>query len=353
MEVQFAEAIRDVAKRSKTALTTALTEEATKTAVILPLIRAFGFDVFNLDEVVPEFISDVGTKKGEKVDYALKIDGKIVALIEVKPITSSLGNTQFNQLFRYFHVTDARLGVLTNGRDIWFFSDIDEPNKMDKKPFLKFDLHSFDDRQVAQLKNFHKSLFDMESIIDTANSLRYASAAATYIQSQLEKPDEEFIRFIGRNIYAGSLTKGVVDQLRPSIQAALDIVVKERIQDKLSVAFHPPPEEPVVTAAVVSEEGVETTDEELHAFRIIQAIAAEAVDVERIVMRDAKSYCAILMDDNNRRPICRLYFNSKSVKRIGIFDSTKAEERVDIDKVSDIYRHKAKIVDVARAYLER
>jgi hypothetical protein len=44
------------------------TEEATKNAHVMPFIKALGYDIFNPEEVVPEFTCDVGTKKGEKVD---------------------------------------------------------------------------------------------------------------------------------------------------------------------------------------------------------------------------------------------------------------------------------------------
>ena len=71
--MEFADRVRELTKRSKHASKHALTEEATKTSVILPLIQTLGFDVFNLEEVTPEFIADVGLKKGEKVDFALSI----------------------------------------------------------------------------------------------------------------------------------------------------------------------------------------------------------------------------------------------------------------------------------------
>ncbi|WP_230382998.1 type I restriction endonuclease [Paracoccus shanxieyensis] len=154
----FIQAIEALASRSMVAERQALTEEATKTAMILPFLQTLGFDVFSLDEVVPEFIADVGVKKGEKVDFALKIDGKIAMLVEVKPISSKLGDTQYSQLFRYFTVTEARLAILTNGREAWFFSDTDEPNKMDKKPFFKFDFQKHDRVQVQELSRFRKAV---------------------------------------------------------------------------------------------------------------------------------------------------------------------------------------------------
>lgn len=337
----FMEQVEALAARSKVAERQALTEEATKTAVIMPFIQALGFDVFSLDEVTPEFIADVGLKKGEKVDFAVKIDGKIAMLIEVKPIACKLGDTQYSQLFRYFHVTEARLAILTNGREIWFFSDTDEPNKMDKKPFFRFDLQKFDKAQVDELARFRKGAFAIDAIVEAASNLKYTRAAANYLKLQMEDPDDDFVRLIGKQIHAGSITKAVAEQLKPAIQAALDEVVRDRIQDKLSITFRSEATSsaPQNAEPETPEDDIVTTDEEREGFMIVRAIGAKVVPVDRITMRDAKSYCAILVDDNNRRPICRLYFNSPKTKHVGLFNSDKTEMKMKVDGPSDLYQH--------------
>lgn len=235
--MEFSQRVKDLAARSKHASQHAMTEEATKTAVVLPFIQALGYDAFNLEEVVPEFVADVGIKKGEKIDFAVKIGGKTAILIEVKPISMSLGTAQYSQLFRYFSTVEARLAILINGREVWFFSDIDEKNRMDKKPFFIFDLQNFDDRQVAELARFQKSNFDIDSILEAASNLKYVKAAAAEFSKQLASPDDEFVRFIGRQIYDGTMTKAAVEMLRPAIQSALDEVIRNRIQERLNVTF--------------------------------------------------------------------------------------------------------------------
>jgi len=102
------------------------------------MLRALGYDVFDPEVVVPEFTSDVGIKKGEKVDYAIKINSKIMMLIECKPSRTDLSKEHASQLYRYFSVTESRFGILTNGIEWRFFTDLDAPNKMDAKPFLYF-----------------------------------------------------------------------------------------------------------------------------------------------------------------------------------------------------------------------
>lgn len=353
--MDFSDKIKDLAKRSRAAAKAAQTEEATKTSVILPLLQSLGFDVFSLDEVEPEFTTDVGTKKGEKVDFALKIDGRVAVLVEAKPITVSLGEAQFNQLFRYFSVTDARLAVLTNGREIWFFSDVDVPNRMDQKPFFTFDLQAYDDTQVSELERFQKENFDIDEIVAAASTLKYTSSASKYIKQQLADPDDEFVKLVGRQIHDGSLTKSVVAQIRPAIQAALDEVVRDRIQERLSISFRsdPPRAERASDATETDEPKSEiiTTEEEIQAFMIVRAIAAQIVDVERVFIRDARSYCSVFIDDNNRKPVCRFYFNAKNTRSIGIFDENKTETKHTLSSLSEIYSHAESIVAAVKAWV--
>jgi len=355
--LDFSQSVKDLAARSRHASQHALTEEATKTAVVLPFIQTLGFDVFNLEEVTPEFIADVGIKKGEKIDFAIKIRGKIAVLIEVKPISLPLGQAQYSQLYRYFGTVDAKLAILINGREIWFFSDIDEKNKMDKKPFFVFDLQGFDERQVGELARFQKANFDVDAILEAASNLKYVKAAAALISRQLANPDDEFVRFFGRQIYEGTLTKGAIEVLRPAIQAALDEVVRNRIQERLNVTFS---KEATATETAEKKEAesaalpdIVTTEEETQAFMIVRAIGAKVIPVSRITMRDSKTYCSIFLDDNNRKPILRLYFNAKNSKSIGVFAAQpdRAETRHTINDVADIYSFAQSIEATIAKYL--
>ena len=103
------------------------TEEATKNAFIMPFIQSLGYDVFNPIEVVPEYITDIGTKKGEKIDYAIFKENNPTILIECKHWAQNL-NLHDGQLLRYFHVSKAKFGILTNGITYKFYTDLVEPN---------------------------------------------------------------------------------------------------------------------------------------------------------------------------------------------------------------------------------
>ena len=106
------------------------TEEATKNAFILPFINALGYDIFNPLEVIPEFIADIGVKKGEKVDYAILRNGVPIILVECKHWKENL-DIHNTQLILYFNATKAKFAILTNGINYRFYTDLEDPNKMD------------------------------------------------------------------------------------------------------------------------------------------------------------------------------------------------------------------------------
>src|ERR1043165_6808676 len=133
------------------------TEEATKNAFIMPFIQTLGYDVFNPNEVTPELVADIGTKQGEKIDYAIIHNGEPIILIECKSHTAQLSVNNASQLFRYFHTSKARFSILTNGIEYRFYTDLVTPNKMDEKPFFVFNITEIKDNQIEELQKFHKT----------------------------------------------------------------------------------------------------------------------------------------------------------------------------------------------------
>lgn len=121
--MEFIEKINQLKERCSAMKDSLQTEEATKNALIMPFINTLGYDVFNPNEVVPEYIADVGVKKGEKVDYAILKDNKPIILIECKKVDNKSLDIKKHatQLIRYFSVTDAKFIILSNGIVYKFF----------------------------------------------------------------------------------------------------------------------------------------------------------------------------------------------------------------------------------------
>ena len=323
------------------------TEEATKAALVMPFIAALGYDVFNPMEVIPEFTADTGIKKGEKVDYAIRKDGQIIMLIECKWSGNNLQQEHASQLHRYFSVTESRFGVLTNGIQYTFYSDIDDPNKMDAKPFFEFNLLNFEEHQIRELKKFTKSTFSLENILATASKLKYANMIKKILEEELNDPSERFVRFFASQVYEGRLTQSILSQFTEIVKEARKQFITSKINQRLKSALKA--SETMVSsdkqgddiqendAANVTEKGIETTVEEIESFNIVKAILRQNINISRITIRDTKKYCSVLLDNNNRKPICRLYFNQRK-KYIGLF-SQKTESKIIINKLDDIFQY--------------
>jgi hypothetical protein len=355
----FSDALAGLAKKILDTRDSVQTEEATKNAFIMPFIsNVLGYDVFNPSEVVPEFTADVGVKKGEKVDYAIFKDGAVQILMECKKIGDPLDLRYASQLFRYFSVTSARVAILTNGQQYHVYTDGDMPNRMDEKPFLMFDLLDIDRTLVPEIQKFSKESFDIDSVVSAAEELKYIGGIRRIISTEVKEPSEEWVRFFVNRIYEGRTTQRILDQFRPLVAKALNQYVGDQVNSRLTTALGDdapdpnrstelvpapaPTQQPIGQAAItspapVADADVVTTDEELEGFNIVRAIAVSEVGPERIHHRDGKAYFAILLDNNNRKPIIRLHLNGKSVKFVTTFEGSKDGTRRDIASVVDIY----------------
>lgn len=348
--MSFEDRIAEVASRAATQRHVLLTEEAMKTAVILKTLAALEYDVFDPTEVIPEFTADVGIKKGEKVDYAISHGGKVTILIECKAPNASLDLKHASQLYRYFSVTDAKFAILTNGYDWEFYTDLDEPNRMDKRPFLAFQLTDIDPTSVAELSRFRKSVFDVTAILSTAKRLKYISALKARLREEFDNPSEELVGFLGRQIYDGVFTANVRQEFAPLVKRSISEVIRDRVNARLkSALIQTATEIPEDEMSLEEKDEIETTEEERDGYRIAVAIAARVIDPERVVIRDQKSYCGVLVDNNNRKPLLRLYFNSSTTRYLGLFDGD-AEVKVPVEAPIDIYRYADRIAATAEKY---
>jgi hypothetical protein len=319
------------------------TEEATKNAFIMPFLQSLGYDVFNPLEVVPEYITDIGTKKGEKIDYAIFKDGNPTILIECKHWAQNL-NLHDGQLLRYFHVSKAKFGLLTNGITYRFYSDLVEANKMDEKPFLEFNINEIKDNQTEELKKFHKAVFDAESITNTASELKYTNELKHLLQQELTNPSADFVKHFAKQVYPSNISAKVLEQFtnltKKSIQQHISDLITERLKTALSKEDEKTKEQEAIIAeqAKAEENKVVTTEEELEGFMIVKTIVRQKINATRISYRDAQSYFAILLDDNNRKTICRLYLNG-SKKYFVTLDEQKKEVKNEITSLDDIFKY--------------
>lgn len=326
------------------------TEEATKNALIMPFIRTLGYDVFNPFEVVPEFISDIGLKKGEKIDYAIMRDGVPIMLMECKHWKENL-NVHDGQLLRYFHVSKAKFGILSNGICYRFYTDLLEPNKMDEKPFMEFEIDTIKDNQIEELKKFHKSYFDLDNIISTASDLKYTAELRQLLHDEFANPTPDFVRHFAKKAYSGVVNNKVLDLFTNLLRKSIANHISDLITDRLTTALKG--EDVVVVAEpepIKEESKIVTTETEKEAFMIVRSILRPIVEVKRIFHRDAQSYFSIILDDKNTKPICRLYLD-KAKKYIEYFDENKKGVKEEIVSLDDIYQYQEKLSLTVKSYL--
>jgi hypothetical protein len=93
-----------------------------------------------------------------------------------------------------------------------------------------------------------------------------------------------------------------------------------------------------------------TTEDEINAYYAIKAIVREVIDVRRVTMRDALSYCSILVDGSTHKNLCRLRFGARQ-KTIGIQGEQKDEQQYPIESVDDIYSYAEQLKARARLFV--
>lgn len=346
----FNEELKSFAQRASQLAEGIQTEEATKMSMIVPFFQILGYDVFNPAEFCPEYTADVGIKKGEKVDYAILLDGAPQILIECKWCGQQLGKHD-SQLFRYFGTSSAKFAILTNGLEYRFYTDLDEANKMDLTPFLTIDIQSLKEPGITELKKFCKDAFDKDNIFSTASELKYSNLIHSWLTSQTENVSDEFARVILADIYEGLKTQKIIDKFKPIIKKSFNNYINDLVNKKISSALAPDDseqteKEPEQTTA---KSKIVTTEEELQAFNIIRAILAEEIDLSNVTYRDTESYFGILYGDNNRKPICRLNLDARK-KHIMIPDEKKNFTRYDIESIISLYEYKSQIIAAAKIY---
>lgn len=351
--MEFEEKVKEFIERVEKLRGSINTEEATKTSLIMPFFSLLGYDVFNPNEFTPEYIADVGIKKGEKVDYAITINNEITILIEAKSVNENLQKHD-SQLFRYFGTSTAKIAILTNGINYKFFTDLDEINKMDSTPFLEINLLNLKDNDISELKKFCKENFDINFIINSASNLKYENSIGKILLEEFSNPSDEFIKLIlNKGIYDGVKTQNVIDKYKPilkkSINHYINSLINQRLQNALNNSTSESNEEN--NEELNQEDSIITTEEELESYYIVKSILSEFVNPSNLYYKDTYSYFGVLYENKVTKWICRVYLK-ENVKFVIIPDENKKEIRYELNSVADIYKLKDKIITRLKSFLK-
>ncbi len=359
--MDFEVSIKQFATRVNDLKAKIFNEEATKTSLILPFFSIMGYDIFNPSEFIPEYTADFGTKKGEKVDYAICINDEPIILIEAKSCNETVLDKHGSQLFRYFSTTSAKFGILTNGIKYLFFTDLDETNKLDSSPFFIFDFENIKDSKIKELSKFKKENFDITKIMTTAEELQYLTLIPNVLKYSFDVPTETFIDYILGEIYPGRKTQTVRDKFSPLINKAIKQFKSELLNDILSDAIGENNKNNSTETVPVNTETenivdnsdtapIDTTLEEIESFGMVKTLLNGIVEYSRITYKDTLSYFGILLDDNIRKWICRVQIKD-NVKYLILPTEVKGQTQKHlINSISDIINYKDEIIKACQLY---
>ena len=242
---------------------------------------------------------------------------------------------------------------------------------MDKYPFFTFNLLEYEDKNLEELIKFTNDSFDEDEITRNADKLKYVRILKEYLKSNYESNiDEEFFKFMFSQVYSQRVGNwnSMHEKYGQVVSEAFNQFINDEVRKKLKNALgesddnqqvniiEPPKKSQTDVTKdknilfVDNDKGIVTTVEEVEAYHIVKSILRNEISLDRVIMRDTKSYYGLLFDDNNRKPIARLYFNS-SQKYLATFDADKNETKHPIDKLEQIYDYSDLLISVVHNYL--
>ena len=277
-----------------------LTEEATKTSLILPFFTALGYDTSDPRIVIPEVKCAI--RGAERIDYVLASDGAYLMLVECKHWRENLDN-HVNQIEQYYHAGlrnfGTRIGVLTNGIEWRFFADIEKQNMMDAEPFFVFDISMPTYNAISQLKMFRKDDFDVQSIVCSAAKMIMANRLHNIVDVELSNPSDRFVDFFWNRLgTCKKLSKQQRAIFSPMVKAEIDSFIYRTVENQLQL--------PNIDVADC-ECTFDLSDEERnfvgHIYDILQGIVVK----ERLhLYRNRWGQLSIRLDNNKFYTICKL-----------------------------------------------
>lgn len=301
--------VKDIATHALHAITT---EEATKTALVLPMMSALGYDIFNPYELIPEMDCDL-SKGGDKVDYAISINGAVRIIIECKHHTCNL-SAHVPQLMKYYAASDAKCGILTNGIEYWFFSDTIKQNIMDKEPFMKFNLLEMGNDIVEELHMFSREGFSDKVVQHYIRETELRDKIIKAYRSNVTKMSDRFVEMI------------------------LDSAHVEKSSENITLCRE----------VLASETGIEEAQHNSDGLSIVDA-ARQALsgiaDPSRVFSVKYKEHETIFID-NQSKWLCRVYEGKGMI----IFPPASASSTMDYSKASDLIKYKEHLYSAVKNY---
>ncbi|WP_234799440.1 type I restriction endonuclease [Borreliella afzelii] len=172
-DINFIKSIKAVSRKIQNNKDLIENEAQTRQNLIDPFLDAMGYDHTDLSIVKVEDKADIpklnGLKKVDYIIYPTKKDEEPTILIEAKYHNSKekLGNylKQLKPYFENIRSQEKRVefGVLTDGIEYRFYSDLDKDNLLDNEPFMVINLEKLTTKDFEYLKKFSRNSLNIEA----------------------------------------------------------------------------------------------------------------------------------------------------------------------------------------------
>jgi predicted type IV restriction endonuclease len=359
--MDFLERVKELGKKISDQRGIVQTEEAAKTSFVMPFLQTLGYEVFNAAEVIPEFIADWAAKKGEKVDYMIKVANQTVMLIECKQANDALDASKESQLANYFHhVQECNIGVLTNGIVYKFYTDLNAENIMDTEPFFVFDFGTLKDGHISKLEMFSKANITKTDVINSdIIKIRNYAAAVEVLRREFANPSEDLVKYVIKQMpFIKRANETVVEEFREHIKKAVIQFEQDFFDAQIArlkeTTQSPPTDQQAKPSEIITEKpAIQTTVEEMQALAIVCSLLYKTVPSEKIVLKDSENYCDISYATAGSPRIVRLHFNDQNHLFISFPGNPDLVTlgKVEIKSVEKLNEHSDKITSTVSKIL--
>ncbi|MBQ7585750.1 MAG: hypothetical protein IJU40_05835 [Desulfovibrionaceae bacterium] len=148
-----------------------MAEATTKHALLLPFLYALGYNVFDSEEVVPDFKGSRGKSQEAPADYTIMREGHPFIVVECKTLGTPLEPFTMQVKAQMFNA-GVQIGILTDGNHYLFFVDLDCKLAMDDFPYLDFTLSELDLGILPYLGLLAKERYDEQEFFIQAKYLK-------------------------------------------------------------------------------------------------------------------------------------------------------------------------------------
>jgi len=307
-------------KTSKKA-TQAQGTDAIKTSLVLPFFDFLGYDVFDPADVVAK----PAVEQLLEPDYILCVENvPVLACCCSSQTISADSNFRLQELYEK---SEAKVVVVTDGLNYFFFADLLSPGILDAVPFLKLDLldnETWSEDTLSYLNALAKETLNLR-IFDEERQRQLTNVLQADFAAFLEEPSDVITDFFSRH-FVSSVT---YDAQRSQVRDLIAEEFKKFINStRLGISY-----EDSLSMQFPGDESLSSEALELIIF--YRAQLKDVIKPSRLTWRDVQSYSSLLLDDNSRKPICRLSIANPKKLRVELLTDQNTGDWKHLEAIDD------------------